>query len=565
MSTQYVEIYSNSITKDVIWFEAVCRDVVRNAAQRKYTQVEAIDESKRLGDAFKRVCDTMDSYQAFLAEGGELKEGVEQDFLLLSEMDARVRNSFTKAIESIQGIDPSLATKTSEILSGSETERTSHVHVYYNGPGDLFIRGGGAEVRMPVKASSSVSKRFDYGQSEKLSWDRGLPLHRESDQLWKMTLVTKEGDIPRYKFLVSDCLWSMGKDYSTNGAKSLIHIPAFNQSTSSLLVPMNVGFGNKLVLCGKGEVLIQEKAIELSWEKGIDFNCFGPNLWVLPLGAKGSVEFKICLANQAGELIWEKGANRNLITGEELVVIPNFGPGIGKTERMEIASANLGKHLLEKQQLVRNQRDENDKQRKAQISTRQVPCLLKNNAKTFPDDAIIRVCEFSKIEETVIDGSVFQFYYTQNGKAVIIQEAPQGCTAGVSAMLILDNGGAPRAADLLNRKAASYHQIGQDITNAGLHPLMTPVASYGRSLAKLRERILADGPAYVRIKEHPGGVGHAIIVDGISDDLTKVGIRDPWHAMEFIVKGEAFKEAWYCSLDQAEAEDYTVQVRGGVK
>jgi hypothetical protein len=563
MSAKGLQFHFNTVFWDVVKFNTACSDVVKNAQEGKFSVANATHEAEKLSSAFKQIREEIEVTKLFFANGDELKEGAEQHFFKLTDFDARIQKRFIGAMEYLGKIDPTIQKITTDVLGSKETETMTHAIVYYDGPGDLFIRGEGARIRLPAANSTSFSKQFDYGESVALSWDQGLPLTREADHLWKATLVTKNGETPKYKLLIGDCVWSEGNNYETNHARTSLHVPSFDPSSTSLIIPMDVGFGNKLVLCGQGEVQIQKQRFDLNWEQGIDFQNFGPNLWVLPLTAKGDVEFKICLAKENGELVWENSPNRKLLAGQEAVLAPDFGKGVGRLESLETASRNLGMHLLEQQELVQNERKEQTKHSRAQVKTRAVPCLLNNNAKSFPDRAIHRVFDPVKIEEKVIDGTAFQFYFTKNDRAIIIQEAPEGCTAGASAMLIVDNGGVPQAADLLNRQAASYQEIAQDITNAGLVPLSVPVASYGRSLAKLREQILDHGPAYVRIKEHDGAVGHAILVDEIHEDLSKVRIRDPWHAWECVVDGEAFKKAWYCSLDQAEADDYTVQVRNG--
>jgi hypothetical protein len=563
-----ITFHIKEISVNQTLFRCACSDIVRQAQQGRMTQLEAQEASIKIETAFKEVLASIDMIKPFLIDGETVKAEAEEHFFKITKIDETVRKSFVKAMTSLQGIDPSLAVKTTELFSGQKEESVSYLHVYYDGPGDLYIRGQGAHIRLPAQKSNSLSHRMDIGETKQLSWDSGIPLKREANHLWKAVLVADEnGTPPHYKFLISDCVWSTGPDYSPGAKKSTIHVPAFDETSASLLVPMDVGFGNKLLLLGKGEVLIEKYPVELSWEKGIDFTNFGPHLWVLSFKAKGEVEFKICIAKESGELIWEIGEkNRKLSTGQELVVTPNFGPGIGRVETMELASSNLGLHLLNQQEFLQEELKEKSKQKKAQIENRPIPCLLKTfNAKTFSDKAIVQVNDCVKIEDKIIDGKEFHFYYTKNNKTIIIQEAPEGCTAGASAMLIIDNGRTPKAADLLNRKAASYDQIAKDIQNAGLEALTVQVATYGRSMEKLKDQIKLHGPAYVRIKENNGGVGHAILVDEISEDLSKVRIRDPWHAWEVIVYGADFKKAWYCSLDQAEADDYTVQVKNGVK
>ena len=537
-------------------FFMACNDIATRVEKGKFEKAEAKEAYAKVTNAFYEVLSNIDSVKPFLIDGEVLKEGAEEQFLKLTSIDKQARTSFNKAMASLRGLDATLPIAIDE-------KSASSVHVYYDGPGDLFIRGEGAQVRMPPQNSSSLSRRMDFGETKQLSWQEGVPMRRTANHLWKAALVPDEKGIPpKYKFLVSDCVWSTGENYTPNAAKSIICVPAFEGSTS-LLVPMDVGYGNKLVLVGKGEMMIEKTSMELNWEERIDFDNFGPNLWVLSFKAKENLSYKICLVQESGDIIWEKGPHRTS-KGQELILTPNFGEGIGRAESMEKASANLGLHLLEQQDLIKEQSKEKYQQKKAQVEQRPLPALYKKKADDFSDDTILQVNEFVKIEEQLIDGIPFQLHYTKNNKAIIMQEVLTGCTAGASSMLIVDNGKLPKAADLLNRKAANFKKIALDIQAAGLETLLTPVASLGRSLEKLREQILKHGPAYVRVKK-PNTSGHAILVDEISQDLKKVRIRDPWHGWEIIIKAEAFKEYWYNSLNQAEADDFIVQVRNGVK
>lgn len=557
------EFRINKISEDVTKFEKVCETISMQSGLGKYNLMSVTEESKKLTSAFQEIVENIDSMKPFLTENGVLKEGSENFFFTLSEFDDRVRKNFSKAMESLQKCQPLLVNKTAEIFSGKNEEIISRVYVYYDGPGHLFIRGEGAEMRMAMEKTASIAKPVEYGRCEKLSWDRGLPLVRESDHLWKATLIADDGQIPNYKFLISDCLWSEGQNYTANGAKSIVHIPAFDQRSSSILVPFDAGFGNRLVLCGTGKIFLRGQPVELSWEKGVELSCIGSSLWALQFGAKEAVEFKLCLLKQTGELIWEEGLNRELKTGQEIVLTPYFGPGVGRKEQLETASQTLGMHLYQQQEIVREQKKEELEQERAQIQIRPLPCLIKADAKSFPDNAIFQVNDPVRIEEVILDGSPFQFYYTHNQKAILIQDAPEGCTAGVSAMLIMDNGGKPKAVDIKNRKASTYEQIIEDIRNAGLEPLSTPVLDLQRSLKLLRQAIQAHGSAYVSsLSNENAATGHAIIVDEISEDLKKVRIRDPWHGWECIVSGDVFKEYWNNATDRWDKR-HIVQVKNG--
>ena len=565
-----INYYIQQINSSVGLFDLACNEVVSNVKNGKIAQPNAIEEYKKVEQAFKQVLGNIEAAKPFLIDGEYLKEGAELYFTKLTSLDGIARRHFSKAVSSLQSLDPSLAIKTAEIFSGQKEDPVSYLHVYYNGPGELFIRGEGAHIRMPSRPSGSLSQRYEIGETKQLSWDEGIPLTREADCLWKAALVANERNVlPKYKFLVSDCTWSKGENYSSL-SQSIVHVPVFIDSGTSLLIPMDVGFGNKLVLVGKGDFTIKNIPLELNWDERIDLDNIGPNLWLISFQAKEGAKYKICLAKDGGKLLWENGEDR-IPNGKEVLAVPNFGEGICRAESMEIACANLGLHLLEQQDSVKEQRKEENAQKKAQVTRRPNPGA--HDGKGFPDKSILRVNEFNRIEAKQIEGVHFEFYYTKNNKVSIMQANVNGCTAGASAMLIVDNGKLPKAADMVNRTGANYAEVAQDIRNAGLEPLIIPVASYGRSLQKLKEQIEQHGPAYIRIKEPHATCGHAIVVDEISSDLKKVRIRDTGHAWEIILDGEVFKAGWYGSMDQKrdtvgntmETWDHTVQVKNGAK
>jgi hypothetical protein len=529
----------------------------------RFTPDIALAEVEKLKSAFTRVLIDLTSIQEqFVAEhGGAVRDGLEPALFAITELEARTVAAF-KATMGCLGADAGAAIR--EAVELEEKGNLVTVYVYYDGPGELFIRGQGAELQMPAEESAAADLRGRIIGAKNLSWERGLPLSREADHLWRVNLVARPGETPEYKLLISDCVWSAGGNYKPGKVKQIDHIPAFER-TSSLKVPVDVGFGNKVVICGRGNVTIGGRAVELSWERPLDLICVRSNLWVLPFTPAGDVEYKICVLNKSGELLWEKGLNRHAALGKEEEIRPDFGPGIVKSGGAAGAGPReFAPSLLLAQERMRAQLEEERKHAAARVAVRQIPCMLKAGS-VFKKEDIVKVNEPVRIETVRIDDADVTFQYTVNDKAIFMQEAPEGCSAGTSAMLIVDNGRQPRLLDLRGRVAANYQAIADDITRAGLAARTTPVMDFGRSVERLRAQILAEGPAVVRIQEGVGAVGHFIVVDEISADLSRVRIRDPWHSWECIVTGEAFRNVWHRSLDQCEAIDHIVQVRGGRK
>lgn len=77
----------------------------------------------------------------------------------------------------------------------------------------------------------------------------------------------------------------------------------------------------------------------------------------------------------------------------------------------------------------------------------------------------------------------------------------------------------------------------RDLEKAGLQGFY----SHASNLSELREVIMKNGSAIVSIEVT--GV-HAVVVDDISQDLSKVRLRDPYHGWEITVTAEAFVKAW---------------------
>ena len=126
-------------------------------------------------------------------------------------------------------------------------------------------------------------------------------------------------------------------------------------------------------------------------------------------------------------------------------------------------------------------------------------------------------------------------------------------------MLIMDNGVLPSAENIMNSEGETSREIAGIIKDAGLEPLQTFVTSLG--IPMLRQKILQNGPAIVSILPNPeSATGHAIIVDEISSDYSRVRLRDPWHGWDLVAKASAFDRVWKNAVKRA-PQDVIVQVK----
>ena len=143
----------------------------------------------------------------------------------------------------------------------------------------------------------------------------------------------------------------------------------------------------------------------------------------------------------------------------------------------------------------------------------------------------------SNIEEKV------QVNFTKYKKPIIQQAATRGCAAAAAAMLIMERGGPVDTHSILSTNLANEDRILQWIQEAGLNPVMTKLNNQLETLKKL---ILANGSAIVSINGDIGG--HNIVVDHISDDLSRVRLRDPYHGWEITVSGKTLmsQKPIYC-------------------
>ncbi|PWU15185.1 MAG: hypothetical protein C5B45_03070 [Chlamydiae bacterium] len=112
-------------------------------------------------------------------------------------------------------------------------------------------------------------------------------------------------------------------------------------------------------------------------------------------------------------------------------------------------------------------------------------------------------------------------------------------------MLIKDQGGKPNFPTLQERNLGNEEDIKQDIRSAGFNPIIISLAS--NSLEVLRKQLLKSGSAIVSLMD-PQAKGHSIVVDEVSEDLSQIRLRDPYHGWEITVSAEAFQSRW-TSLD----------------
>lgn len=179
------------------------------------------------------------------------------------------------------------------------------------------------------------------------------------------------------------------------------------------------------------------------------------------------------------------------------------------------------------------------------LSKLQIDTIIEKNGKEqsahgkpklFDDHEIVEKLDIVK---KVDIGEGVYAYYTKHGKAIIQQQAMRGCTAATAAMLIMDKGGKPDINALRGRNLGEDEDQIQDMEKAGFKPVLSPEVN---GLSELRKLIIKGGSAVVSIN---GAVGnHVIVVDDVSEDLTKVRLRDPCHGWEITVTAKAFMKEW---------------------
>lgn len=126
---------------------------------------------------------------------------------------------------------------------------------------------------------------------------------------------------------------------------------------------------------------------------------------------------------------------------------------------------------------------------------------------------------------------------SQLHKWVILQQATRGCTAAVTAMLIMDLGGTPDLEALMTRNLGTIHYMIGDIKKAGFIPVESQLSSEAEALKELQGLIAKNGSIIVGVNS--GIDGHVVVVDDITADGL-VCLRDPYHGWEIAVGYEDF-------------------------
>ena len=135
-----------------------------------------------------------------------------------------------------------------------------------------------------------------------------------------------------------------------------------------------------------------------------------------------------------------------------------------------------------------------------------------------------------------------QVYYTEYGKPIIQQQATRGCSAAMTAMLIVEHGKIPDIQKLSRRNLGDIELMISDIRAAKLYPRQLQLPN-DDALLHLKEALGQNGPAILTIDD-PLAAGHVIIVDEISADLQQVRLRDSYHGWQITVEAQAFGLRW---------------------
>jgi Papain-like cysteine protease AvrRpt2 len=184
----------------------------------------------------------------------------------------------------------------------------------------------------------------------------------------------------------------------------------------------------------------------------------------------------------------------------------------------------------------------------------------------FTEDDILRKYEFT---EAVNPYEAFDpriTFMKCDDVHVGLQESPEGCSAGVAAMLALDHGKVVNYHEFKSRKAACYARITQDLEGAGLTVKSTPLenledpASKELVIDRLKASIQENGPTCVRIQPVGSTMAHWVIVDDVSLEQHMVTLRDPWHGYMIGVTLDAFSVQWKNAWTQAKAAHLTCRL-----
>ena len=118
------------------------------------------------------------------------------------------------------------------------------------------------------------------------------------------------------------------------------------------------------------------------------------------------------------------------------------------------------------------------------------------------------------------------------------QQATRGCTAAASGMLLMDNGYYPNPYKLRTRNLGTEEIMLSDLQIRDINPFVSHISR----LCELRQALLDQGSAIVSVKKALGA--HVIVADEVSEDLSKVRLRDPYHGWEITITSSAFLEEW---------------------
>jgi hypothetical protein len=152
----------------------------------------------------------------------------------------------------------------------------------------------------------------------------------------------------------------------------------------------------------------------------------------------------------------------------------------------------------------------------------------------FRDDEISKV---SKIVNSEVIGDTLKIYYSENGKAILLQQSIRGSSAASSAMLILDHKKIPCIRTIKSRDLNNFY-VRKHLENSNLRASLSLISS-DDPLSKLRQRLLKSGSGMISVIG-PLLTGHSIVIDEIAEDLNTVRLRDPYHGWEITVTKEAF-------------------------
>lgn len=164
-------------------------------------------------------------------------------------------------------------------------------------------------------------------------------------------------------------------------------------------------------------------------------------------------------------------------------------------------------------------------------------------ATLFLDEEIVKRSGiiFGSAERIMNPDQLFcQRVVSEHGKTVIQQQAKASCVNTCIAMLLYDLECTPDPTKIYSGhytepedQAATFHAFG-----FGIELLLLAETSPRVMLQQLQRELKCKGSCLIDISGDIGG--HELILDAVSDDLSTVRIRDPYHGWEITVKSDAF-------------------------